>query len=334
VAVPPAVRILIGIPLLAVLPLASVVGLVALSPLLILSLFLPQRERRGNARTIQRVEGDEGVTFNRIADVSKLFGCDTRNVQYRWSIFEAALDEMSRSGRRAALDFGAGSLRDSWELARAGFAVISVDIDERQLRRSLAKYDWSDVARRPELFVGPPSELASSEVFDLITAFDVFEHLTELDPVVDELRHRLAPGGKLLVSVPNGRTLRERVGRLMHWMRGRLGVGSSRAGVPHVNFKSPRGWARYFESRGLRVERHEMTIGSLVNDWHFIHSFPLGASGLARRFPNLERAFCPQWLMRRLDLVDQNLKWLLEGLWAWNLFVLARADLSSVHRGD
>ncbi len=333
-AVTPATRILVGFPMLLVLPILTVMGLVLLTPLLVLSLFLRPRERRGSARTIQRAENDEGVTFNRFGDVSKIFGCHTRNVQYRWDLFQETLDMMPQSTKRDALDFGAGSLRDSWELAQAGFAVVSTDIDSRQLTRSYEKYDWSGVSHRPELFVGALTDLPPGKVFDLVTAFDVLEHLSELEPVVNQLRLRLAAGGRMFVSVPNARTLRERVGWLMHKARGRLGLGGARPGVPHVNFMSPEGWSNYFETHGFRVERHEMVIGSLVNDWHFVHSFPLGVSGLARRFPNLERIFCPQSLMRRLDLLDQHFKRTTRGLWAWNLFVLARtAPTASAQSG-
>ncbi len=39
--------------------------------------------------------------------------------------------------------------------------------------------------------------------FDLITAFDVFEHLPNLDSYLQALTRLLAPGGRLVVTVPD-----------------------------------------------------------------------------------------------------------------------------------
>ncbi|MBA3801162.1 MAG: methyltransferase domain-containing protein [Geodermatophilaceae bacterium] len=45
------------------------------------------------------------------------------------------------------------------------------------------------------------------ESFDLITAFDVLEHIVDDKGAVDELARALAPGGHLLVHVPRDRWL-------------------------------------------------------------------------------------------------------------------------------
>src|SRR6266516_6110918 len=65
--------------------------------------------------------------FVRRRDISKLFGCNTRNVQYRWSIFGGKLANLkSEFTELRAIDFGAVSLRDSYELSKLGFRVVSV----------------------------------------------------------------------------------------------------------------------------------------------------------------------------------------------------------------
>src|SRR5712664_3251996 len=53
-------------------------------------------------------------TFDRSQDVSKLEGCNTRSIEYRWDLFTKELQSIPRGGE--VLDFGAGSLRDSFEL--------------------------------------------------------------------------------------------------------------------------------------------------------------------------------------------------------------------------
>ena len=84
-------------------------------------------------------------TFDRIADVSKLEGCNTRGVEYRWSIFERELATVPKGAD--VLDFGAGSLRESFDLAMRGFNVTSLDIDAEVLASYSSKYDWSNATR-------------------------------------------------------------------------------------------------------------------------------------------------------------------------------------------
>src|SRR5262245_8163037 len=84
------------------------------------------------------------LIFDRRHDVSKLFGCNTRNVPYRWNVFAAQLEQIKNNyATPQALDFGAGSLRDSYELARLGFRVTSVDLDPEVMQQYFQSYDWN-----------------------------------------------------------------------------------------------------------------------------------------------------------------------------------------------
>src|SRR5687768_10175725 len=50
------------------------------------------------------------LIFDRRTDVSKLFGCNTRNVNYRWSLFASRIEQIRKNfATPQALDFGAGS---------------------------------------------------------------------------------------------------------------------------------------------------------------------------------------------------------------------------------
>src|SRR6185369_9154942 len=95
-------------------------------------------------------------------DVSKLFGCNTRNVQYRWDVFASRLNAIKNTFETPrALDFGAGSLRDSYELARLGFCVTAVDLDPGVMERYARSYDWSAVRCPPTIFTEPVQTLNS-----------------------------------------------------------------------------------------------------------------------------------------------------------------------------
>src|SRR5205807_8966845 len=108
---------------------------------------------------------------------------NTRNVRYRWSVFGQRLASLkSEFNEPRAIDFGAGSLRDSYELSKLGFSVVSVDLDESLLQRYSEFYDWQELKCAPQLFARPLDDLlreAGAHSFHLAIAFDVIEHLED-----------------------------------------------------------------------------------------------------------------------------------------------------------
>ncbi|MBI2920194.1 MAG: class I SAM-dependent methyltransferase [Planctomycetes bacterium] len=103
--------------------------------------------------------------------------------------FDAALPA-KRSGR--ALDYGAGPGDGAEYLKTRGFAPVETLEPNSEYRKILEKAGWPVC---PELR-GP---------YDLIFCKDVLEHLEKpkVIPLVRAMRETLAPGGRLVVSVPN-----------------------------------------------------------------------------------------------------------------------------------
>jgi SAM-dependent methyltransferase len=75
-----------------------------------------------------------------------------------------------------------------WELF--GFDVNEYALDEARKRDSNIT------------FFGGAFPPESAGTFDAITAFDVLEHIPEIDPIVEQIHARLAPGGVFLFVVP------------------------------------------------------------------------------------------------------------------------------------
>lgn len=100
------------------------------------------------------------------------------------------------------LDFGCGTGYGSALLAEVANHVVGVDIDSSALK-------WaSQFHNKPNLRFEMCSDLGkslSAESFDLITCFELIEHLSETAQreFVENARRLLAPGGKLLISTPN-----------------------------------------------------------------------------------------------------------------------------------
>ncbi|ATQ70150.1 class I SAM-dependent methyltransferase [Methylosinus trichosporium] len=68
--------------------------------------------------------------------------------------------------------------------------------------------------------IGDP-QLFAGRRFDAILCSSVLEYIDDLDGALDWLAARLAPGGVLLVSMPNGRSLYRRAERIVFALTGR-----------------------------------------------------------------------------------------------------------------
>lgn len=262
-------------------------------------------------------------TFDRTKDVAKLMGCNTRNVEYRWSTFDRHLRQLPCGAQ--VLDFGAGSLRESFELCSHGFAVTALDLDRATLESYAKDYAWP---ARPEIVAGADLACLKGRRFALITAFDVFEHLEDPRALLAQMRAVMAEGAKIFCTVPNRWTLFEMIGRV-NWKVG-LALGRTfTPGEPHIQFKSPGEWRAFFESCGFRVVDHDMAIGFFVNTWAALTATPvllvrkiLRKLGVKTR-PSSSPAISGPRVMALLDAVDRRTRW--HALSAWNLFVLAYA---------
>lgn len=268
-------------------------------------------------------------TFDRTKDVPKLFGYNTRSIEYRWDIFERHFTDVPPGS--TVLDFGCGSLRETYELAMRGFRVTSFDLDENTIRSYYADYDWSVVAHQPEIVAGDIDNLRGRK-FDFIVCFDVFEHLLEPHTLLNRMNQMLPENGILFCSMPNRRSLWE-IGRRISWKVGSLLGRKYRAGEPHIQFKSPGEWRSFFEKGGsFKVIDHDMAIGFFVNTWSAIVGMPTIA--IVRVMKNVRRGWSRKdrsrvsaanlRLCRALHAVDLFLATPLKGLAALNLMVVKK----------
>ena len=280
------------------------------------------------------------LIFDRRNDVSKLYGCNTRSVRYRWKLFAEKLDQLQREVERPkALDFGAGSLRDSYELAKRGFEVVAFDLNDRVLRTYYDSYDWTAV-REPKLMAGSLeyfTEQIQADSLQLVLAFDVIEHLEDPASYVQALSEVLSEDGFLFTIVPNKRSLFERYFKRSLATQRKRGVVLE-PGVPHLQFKSPEEWDRFFQTNGFRIVDRDMTIGHFVNEWwNGLLAVPLRSfvfpvmdvlayyGRVEMKTGRIEQTLCPRWLMERVNLLDEFFKQRLRHRFGWNLIVARKA---------
>ena len=99
----------------------------------------------------------------------------------------------------AVLDAGCGTGYGTAELADAA-SVVATDVSEEALAYARANFSRPGVR-----FVNAPCEALpfAEATFDLVTAFEVIEHLERWPDLLSEARRVLTPAGVLLVSTPN-----------------------------------------------------------------------------------------------------------------------------------
>jgi SAM-dependent methyltransferase len=133
------------------------------------------------------------------SDIQRLAALEDRHWWFRErrSILARWLRGLARSGvvPGVALDIGAAAGGNTRVLRRHGWRPIALEYSA----------DGARIARERGLTVvrGDATTLpAAAETVDLVTAFDVIEHIGHDDLAAAEIRRVLRPGGTLLVTVP------------------------------------------------------------------------------------------------------------------------------------
>jgi SAM-dependent methyltransferase len=102
---------------------------------------------------------------------------------------------LPRTGALLDVGAGAGAMLGAFSSAFGDWSLFGLDLDSRKER--LLK----QIPRFKRLFLVPPEQV--EERFDLVTLIHSLEHFADPLSMLQRLRDRLAPGGKLFVQVNN-----------------------------------------------------------------------------------------------------------------------------------
>lgn len=179
-------------------------------------------------------------------------------------IAEVLEREQTRCGKPSLriLDVGCGNGHLSAFMASLGHSVTAIDTAPVAIATARVEYKNLDV----RFLVAGIADI--SEIFDVVTAFEVCEHVSDAKKFVGLLRARLASSALLIISVPNGWSIEENARRFIqhtalgqkikHWLRRTTALpkcsGQSHADSPHLHFWGAGKWQKIFQSAGFSLE--------------------------------------------------------------------------------
>jgi len=158
----------------------------------------------------------------------------------------------------AVLDVGCGSGVHGSELNRVhGHRVVGVDLSAESIAKAktrLAEAYVADVTK-PESY-----PFAGAQKFDVIVFSDILEHLYDPMDTLTRHFHLLAPGGRVLISLPNVAIWNVRLemilGRFEYQDTGTLDR-------THIRFFTRNTFRRFTQQAGLEVANRRITPGIL-----------------------------------------------------------------------
>lgn len=104
------------------------------------------------------------------------------------------------------LEAGCSQANAALQAAELGWRAIGLDREPRALRYARKKHEVGDF----EVVCADVTRLPlATETFDAVLALEILEHLPEPLQALQELRRVLKPGGRLVITTPNGNYVHE-----------------------------------------------------------------------------------------------------------------------------
>ena len=175
----------------------------------------------------------------------------------------------------------------------AGFGTFCAELMSRNIfRRVVGVEPTPDLAkscrqRGIETLETPIEKMVSSEAvgFDVVTSFEVIEHLFEPAEFIAHMLRLLKPGGLIMLTCPNGKGFDIET----------LGIASDSVDHEHLNYFNPDSLSRLLSARGLQV-LESFTPGKL--DAELVRNKVLQGAFALTHQPFLQKVLIDEWDQR------------------------------------
>ncbi len=177
----------------------------------------------------------------------RLYEVEDRNwhLQSRMALVLETIDRFTAPQGRG-LDIGCGTGFLLEQLAARGLSGVGVDLSPESVEIANQRLAELGAADRLTAQVGSAYEPPEGP-FDLVTITDVLEHLEDPRACLTAARERLAPGGVIVVSTPNRRSLHG----LRRWLHDRGVPGIKLSLAPIDNWQTWGDLESHGEAAGL-----------------------------------------------------------------------------------
>lgn len=174
-------------------------------------------------------------------------------------VLDLAESAASAGGGRRVLDVGCWTGEVGRILVERGCTVTGIEIDEDAAALAAKVLDRVVVA---DLDATPLTEIVEPGSFDVVIFADVLEHLIDPRRALEQARDLLAPGGRVVVSIPNVTHGSVRLALLQgRWQTTETGLLDR----THIKFYSREGMLELFAEAGYVVEDLRGTTADPLN---------------------------------------------------------------------
>lgn len=163
------------------------------------------------AELADTISGFDPAAFERLAKVEAThFWFAARNEL----IVGLAAKYFVKARRYLEIGCGTGAVLQALERCRSWDRVVGSDLHPRGLAYARARLPQS-----VELAQLDAREIPAEAAFDLVGAYDIIEHVAEDEAVLRSMHRAIAPGGGVLIAVPQHPALWSRVDEIGHHQR-------------------------------------------------------------------------------------------------------------------
>ena len=164
------------------------------------------------------------------------------------------LAKLPGSGRRAVLDYGFGSGAFLLQMARLGQATFGADVSRQNVSQLKANSERNGISMQLVDLSRQSLAAFNGRKFDLITLFQVVEHLTKPSAQIRQLAEGQSREGRIYVECPNDAAVLAWLKRFSRITPARKAIWGSLKYPEHLHGFNRRSLTQLLERAGYEVE--------------------------------------------------------------------------------